>query len=131
MSAVNTYVGMKVHRGIRAPVLPGRGTGGLSGPVIKPLALAAVAQVRAAVSIPVVGVGGIMDAGDAQEFLIAGADAVQVGTATFVNPSAALEVLEGLMALALRSGAVRLPGSLGRAAVSPMPPAGIEPASTG
>ena len=126
VSAVNTYVGMKIHRGIRAPVLPGRGTGGLSGPVIKPLALAAVAQVRAAVSIPVVGVGGIMDAGDAQEFLIAGANAVQVGTATFVNPAAALEVLDGLLALALRSGIGRLPGRL-----AAVPPAGIEPASTG
>jgi len=115
VSAVNTYVGMKVHRGIRAPVLPGRGTGGLSGPVIKPLALAAVAQVRAAVSIPVVGVGGIMDAGDAQEFLIAGANAVQVGTATFVNPAAALEVLDGLLALALRSGIGWPPGRPGGA----------------
>jgi dihydroorotate dehydrogenase (NAD+) catalytic subunit len=130
VSAVNTYVGMKIHRGIRAPVLPGRGTGGLSGPVIKPLALAAVAQVRAAVSIPVVGVGGIMDAGDAQEFLIAGANAVQVGTATFVNPAAALEVLDGLLALALRSGIGRPPGRPG-GAVRAVPPAGIEPASTG
>ena len=104
VSAVNTYVGMKVHRGIRAPVLPGRGTGGLSGPVIKPLALAAVAQVKAAVSIPVIGVGGIMDAGDAQEFLIAGAAAIQVGTATFVNPAAALEVLDGLAGIAARVG---------------------------
>jgi len=108
VSAVNTFVGMKVHRGIRAPVLPGRGTGGLSGPVIKSLALAAVAQVRAAVRIPVVGVGGIVDAFDALEFLIAGADAVQVGTATFANPAAALEVLDGLRAIAERAGARRL-----------------------
>ena len=108
VSAVNTYVGMKIHRGIRGPVLPGRGTGGLSGPVIKPLALAAVAQVRAAVRIPVVAVGGIMDADDALEFLIAGADAVQVGTATFVNPAAALEVLGGLAALAERAGVGRV-----------------------
>jgi dihydroorotate dehydrogenase (NAD+) catalytic subunit len=104
VSAVNTFVGMKVHRGIRAPVLPGRGTGGLSGPVVKPLALAAVAQVRAVVRIPVVGVGGIMDAGDALEFLIAGADAVQVGTATFVTPGAALDVLDGLASVAERAG---------------------------
>ena len=130
VSAVNTYVGMKIHRGIRAPVLPGRGTGGLSGPVLKPLALAAVAQVRAAVSIPVVGVGGIMDAGDALEFLIAGAVAVQVGTATFVNPAAALDVLDGLVALAERDGTAWGGGRRGgdRPAV---PPAGIEPASTG
>jgi dihydroorotate dehydrogenase (NAD+) catalytic subunit len=108
VSAVNTYVGMKIHRGIRAPVLPGRGTGGLSGPVIKPLALAAVAQVRQAVRIPVVGVGGIADAGDALEFLIAGADAVQVGTATFVNPAAALAVLDGLLTAGERAGVSRL-----------------------
>jgi dihydroorotate dehydrogenase (NAD+) catalytic subunit len=108
VSAVNTYVGMKIHRGIRAPVLPGRGTGGLSGPVIKALALAAVAAVRQAVRIPVVGVGGIMDAGDALEFLIAGADAVQVGTATFVNPAAALDVLDGLISAGERAGASRL-----------------------
>ncbi len=105
VSAVNTYVGMKIHRAIRAPVLPGRGTGGLSGPVIKPLALAAVAEVRAAVRIPVVGVGGIVDAADALDFLIAGADAIQVGTATFVNPGAALEVLDGLSSL-IAGGAV-------------------------
>ena len=130
VSAVNTFVGMKVHRGIRAPVLPGRGTGGLSGPVIKPLALAAVAQVRAAVRIPVVGVGGITDAGDAMEFLIAGADAIQVGTATFVNPASALAVLDGLMALAQRAGAGHVAGL--RAPVRPgVPPAGIEPASPG
>ena len=130
VSAINTYVGMKIHRGIRAPVLPGRGTGGLSGPVLKPLALAAVAQVRAAVSIPVVGVGGIMDAGDALEFLIAGAVAVQVGTATFVNPAAALDILDGLVALAERDGTAWIGGRRGgdRSAV---PPAGIEPASTG
>ncbi|MGA8016973.1 MAG: dihydroorotate dehydrogenase [Candidatus Dormiibacterota bacterium] len=96
VSAVNTFVGMKIHRSTRAPVLPGTGTGGLSGPVIKPLALAAVAEVRAAVRIPVVGVGGIADAADALEFLIAGADAIQVGTATFVNPGAGLRVLDGL-----------------------------------
>ena len=121
---------MKIHRGIRAPVLPGRGTGGLSGPVIKPLALAAVAQVSAAVSIPVVGVGGIMDAGDALEFLIAGAVAVQVGTATFVNPAASLEILDGLMAIATRAGVRRL-GELRGPALPAVPPAGIEPASTG
>jgi dihydroorotate dehydrogenase (NAD+) catalytic subunit len=123
VSAVNTYVGMKVHRGIRAPVLPGRGTGGLSGPVIKSLALAVVAQVSAAVSIPVIGVGGIMDAGDALEFLIAGAAAVQVGTATFVNPGAALEALDGLVALA-RAASVQRIGDLGRPSLLPRGRAG-------
>nr|MDQ2960518.1 tRNA-dihydrouridine synthase [Candidatus Dormibacteraeota bacterium] len=96
VSAVNTFVGMKIHRHSRRPVLPGAGTGGLSGPAIKPLALAAVAAVRAAVRIPVVGVGGIMDAGDAVDFLVAGADAVQVGTASFVTPLAAPGIVDGL-----------------------------------
>ena len=132
MSAVNTYVGMKVHRGIRAPVLPGRGTGGLSGPVIKPLALAAVAQVRAAVRIPVVGVGGIMDAGDALEFLIAGADAVQVGTATFVNPGGGPRGAGGSDGPRppLRDRAACRARSAGPPSAA-VPPAGIEPASTG
>ncbi|HWW08709.1 MAG TPA: dihydroorotate dehydrogenase [Candidatus Acidoferrales bacterium] len=97
VSAVNTYVGLKVHRRTGRPVLPD-GTGGLSGPAIQPLALAAVAQVRAAVDIPVVGVGGIVDAASALDFFTVGADAVQVGTATFVDPSTALRVLEGIAA---------------------------------
>ena len=97
VSAVNTYVGMKVHRRTGRPVLP-QGTGGLSGPAIQPLALAAVAQVTAAVDIPVVGVGGIVDADSALDFFTAGADAVQVGTATFVDPSTALRVLDGIAA---------------------------------
>ncbi len=126
LSAVNTFVGMKIHRGISRPVLPGRGTGGLSGPVIKPLALAAVAQVQDAVRIPVVGIGGITDAGDALEFLIAGASAVQVGTATFVDPGAGLRVLDGLLDLAVRRGARTLPQLAG--ARSPLvPDAGTNP----
>ncbi|MFN2569189.1 MAG: dihydroorotate dehydrogenase [Candidatus Dormibacteria bacterium] len=96
VSAVNTFVGMKIHRGTLRPVLP-TGTGGLSGPAIKPLALAAVARVRAAVSVPVVAAGGISGPGDALEFMAAGADAVQVGTATFVDPSTALRVLDGVV----------------------------------
>jgi dihydroorotate dehydrogenase (NAD+) catalytic subunit len=97
VSAVNTYVGLKVHRRTGRPVLP-EGTGGLSGPAIHPLALAAVAQVSAAVDIPVVGVGGIVDTDSALDFFTAGADAVQVGTATFVDPSTALLVLDGITA---------------------------------
>jgi dihydroorotate dehydrogenase (NAD+) catalytic subunit len=77
-------------------VLPGSGVGGLSGPVIKPLALAAVAAVRAAVSIPVVGMGGITNTADAVDFFIAGADAIQVGTATFTDPMTAVRVVDGL-----------------------------------
>jgi dihydroorotate dehydrogenase (NAD+) catalytic subunit len=108
ISAVNTYVGMKVHLGVRRPVLPRGGTGGLSGPAIKPLALAAVAAVRAAVRVPVVGIGGIATAADALEFFVAGAEAVQVGTASFADCGAALEVLDGCVAYAGRHRLRRL-----------------------
>lgn len=108
VSAVNTYVGMKVHLGIRRPVLPGRGTGGLSGPAIKPLALAAVARVRAAVRIPVVGIGGIGSATDVLEFFVAGADAVQIGTANFADPTVALRILNELAAVGERMRLQRL-----------------------
>jgi dihydroorotate dehydrogenase (NAD+) catalytic subunit len=95
VSAVNTYIGRKIHRASGRSVLP-LGTGGLSGPAIQPLALAAVAAICEAVDIPVIGVGGIVDAESARDFLIVGASAVQVGTATFVNPETALQVLDGL-----------------------------------
>jgi dihydroorotate dehydrogenase (NAD+) catalytic subunit len=107
VSAVNTYVGMKIHLRLRRPVLP-RGTGGLSGPAIKPLALAAVAAVRGAVAIPVIGAGGIASAADALEFFVAGADAVQVGTANFVDPQVSLRVLDGVVEYAQRTGLRRL-----------------------
>ncbi len=108
VSAINTVVGMKVSLALRRPVLAGSGTGGLSGPAIKPVALAAVARVRAAVAIPVIGIGGIADAADALEFFVAGADAVQVGTQTFVEPDAALRVLDGCRAYAGEAGLARL-----------------------
>ena len=95
ISAVNTYVGTKIHRASGRPVLP-NGTGGLSGPAIHAQAVAAVAQVCAAVSIPVVGVGGITDTGSASDFLVSGAVAVQVGTASFVDPWTALNVAAAL-----------------------------------
>ena len=95
VSAVNTYVGMKIHRASGRPVLAG-GSGGISGPAIHPLALAAVADVRAAVDIPVIGVGGIVDGDSALDFFVAGADAVQVGTANFVDPATSLEVIAHL-----------------------------------
>lgn len=107
ISAVNTYIGMKVHLGVRRPVLP-RGTGGLSGPAIKPLALAAVAAVRAAVRIPIVGIGGVAGAEDVLEYFVAGADAVQVGTANFVDPAIGLRILDGVVDRARRMGLRRL-----------------------
>jgi dihydroorotate dehydrogenase (NAD+) catalytic subunit len=93
---------MKIVLDDRRPVLPGLGLGGLSGPAIKPLALAAVAKVRRAVGIPVIGIGGIATAADALEFLVAGADAVQVGTANFTNPQASQEIVQGCLVYAAR-----------------------------
>jgi len=95
VSAINTYVGMAIDVRRRRPALS-RGTGGLSGPAIKPLALNAVWQVAAEVRIPVIGVGGIMTPGDALEFLLAGAAAVQLGTVNYVRPQAAREVHDGI-----------------------------------
>ncbi len=97
LSAINTYVGMAIDVRRRRPVLS-RGSGGLSGPAIKPLALHAVWQVAAAVSIPVIGIGGITTAGDALEFLLAGAAALQLGTVNYIRPEAAREVHDGIAA---------------------------------
>ena len=95
VSAINTYVGMAIDVRRRRPVLS-RVSGGLSGPAIKPLALHAVWQVAQAVRIPVIGIGGIMTPGDALEFLLAGAVAVQLGTVNYIRPQAAHEVHEGI-----------------------------------
>ena len=92
---INTLKGMAIDIKKRCPVL-GSVTGGLSGPAIKPVALAMVYEVAGAVEIPVVGCGGIISGSDAVEFIMAGASAVQVGTASFANPRAALDVLEGV-----------------------------------
>jgi dihydroorotate dehydrogenase (NAD+) catalytic subunit len=95
VSAVNTYLGMAIDWRKRRPVL-GRGFGGLSGPCIKPLALKVVHALAKAVDVPVIGIGGIETADDAMEFLVAGATAIQVGTANYYRPRAAIEILEGL-----------------------------------
>jgi len=107
VTAVNTYVGMKIAVPRRAPVLPGLGTAGLSGPAIKPLAMAAVARLRQALSIPIIGIGGIGSAQDALEFFVAGADAVQVGTANFYRPGVAAEVVEGCLRFAEENALAR------------------------
>ena len=95
LSLVNTITGMSIDIETRRPKLANI-TGGLSGPAIKPVALRMVWQVAQSVKIPVIGVGGIVCAEDAIEFLIAGAVAVQVGTANFVNPHATIDIIEGI-----------------------------------
>ena len=91
----NTFRGMAIDINKKKPALANI-TGGLSGPAIKPLALALVYEVAGAVSIPVVGCGGIATANDALEFIMAGASAIEVGSASFANPLASLEILEGI-----------------------------------
>ena len=95
VSLINTLTGMSVNLKTRTPHLKNV-TGGLSGPAIKPIALRMVWQVVQRVSIPVIGIGGIMTAEDALEFLILGAKAVQIGTANFINPRATLDAIEGM-----------------------------------
>jgi dihydroorotate dehydrogenase (subfamily 1) family protein len=95
ISLINTLAGMAVDLKKRKPHLKNI-TGGLSGPAIKPVALRMVWQVVQRVSVPVIGIGGIMTAEDALEFLILGAKAVQIGTANFINPHATIDILEGM-----------------------------------
>jgi dihydroorotate dehydrogenase (NAD+) catalytic subunit len=95
VSLINTLLGMAIDADTRRPKLA-RVVGGLSGPAIKPVALRMVWQVAQAVSIPIVGMGGVMNGTDAVEFMLAGATAVAVGTANFVDPSATTRVLDGL-----------------------------------
>lgn len=95
LSVINTLLGMAIDIRKRKPVL-GNIMGGLSGPAVKPVAVRAVWQVYQRVKIPIIGMGGIMNAADALEFILAGATAVAVGTASFINPRAAIEVLEGI-----------------------------------
>lgn len=95
VSLVNTFVGMAIDAEKKKPLLSTI-TGGLSGPAIKPIALRMVWQVSSAVQIPVVAMGGIMNASDAIEFLLAGATAVQVGTALFKNPFTPIQIIDGI-----------------------------------
>ena len=95
VSLVNTFLALAIDIQTKRPKLANI-TGGLSGPAIKPIALRMVWEVAKIVKIPVIGGGGIMNTQDALEFIIAGADAVSVGTATFVNPRATIEIIDGL-----------------------------------
>jgi dihydroorotate dehydrogenase (NAD+) catalytic subunit len=95
ISLINTLKGMVIDTARRRPLL-GNIFGGLSGPAIKPIALYLVYTVAGAVKVPVIGCGGITTSSDALEFIMAGASAIQVGTANFTNPRAPLDVLEGI-----------------------------------
>ncbi len=95
VSLINTLVGMAINAETRKPVLS-TVTGGLSGPAIKPVALRMVWQVHKAVNIPIVGIGGIMNATDAIEFFLAGASVIQVGTANFIDPGVTEKIITGI-----------------------------------
>jgi dihydroorotate dehydrogenase (NAD+) catalytic subunit len=95
LTLINAIKGMAIDIGRRRPIL-GTGSGGLSGPAIKPVALYMVYQVAQSIDVPLIGCGGISSANDALEFIMAGANAVQVGTATMVNPYAPNDIVAGL-----------------------------------
>ena len=98
MSLVNTFLAMVIDVETRRPKIS-NGVGGLSGPAIRPIAVRMVHECRQAVKIPIIGMGGIADARDALEFMIAGATAVQVGTANFVDPLIWPKLLDGITRL--------------------------------
>lgn len=103
LSLINTLYGMSIDTVKRRPIL-GNVTGGLSGPAIRPVALYHVHRVSRAVHIPVIGLGGIMDADDAAQFMLAGAAAVQIGTANFASPGSARRIVAGLASYCRRQG---------------------------
>jgi dihydroorotate dehydrogenase (NAD+) catalytic subunit len=103
LSLINTLTGMVIDIHRQRPVL-GNVSGGLSGPAIRPIALHMVHQVAGRVNIPVIGIGGIVTAEDALQFLMAGACAVQVGTGNFVNPRATLDIIDGLATFCRNEG---------------------------
>ncbi len=113
ISLVNTFVGMAIDAETRKPMLSTI-TGGLSGPAIKPIALRMVWQVAETVKVPVIGMGGIMNTADAIEFMLAGAAAVQVGTALFKDPFIPLQIIEGLNEYLERHNIDRVQDLIGR-----------------
>jgi dihydroorotate dehydrogenase (NAD+) catalytic subunit len=103
LSLINTIPAIAIDIETRKPKLANI-TGGLSGPAIKPIAVRMVWEASKAVKIPVIGIGGIINAEDAIEFILAGATAIEVGTANFVNPKATTEIIEGIEAYLQRKG---------------------------
>ncbi|MCT4587314.1 MAG: dihydroorotate dehydrogenase [Carboxylicivirga sp.] len=103
ISLINTLLGMAIDAKTRKPILSTI-TGGLSGPAVKPVALRMVWQVAQAVNVPVVGMGGIMNTMDAVEFMLAGASAIQVGTANFIDPCVTAKIVDGLESYCQENG---------------------------
>jgi len=113
VSLINTITGMAIDIRTRKPKLANV-TGGLSGPAVKPIALRMVWEVYGSVKVPIIGMGGIMDAADALEFILAGATAVAVGTANFVNPTATLDIIEGIKAFVVENDVPDIRELIGR-----------------
>lgn len=113
LSLINTLLGMAIDVRCRKPRLANR-TGGLSGPAIRPVAVRMVWQTALSVPLPIIGMGGIVTAEDALEFILAGASAVAVGTANFVNPRTTIDVIEGLGAILEEQGAADLRSLVGK-----------------
>jgi dihydroorotate dehydrogenase (NAD+) catalytic subunit len=103
VSLINTLLGIAVNAETRKPLLSTI-TGGLSGPAVKPIALRMVWQVSKAVNIPIIGMGGIMNATDAIEFMLAGASAIEVGTANFIDPTVTMKIVDGIEEYMRRHG---------------------------
>ncbi len=103
LSLINTLLGMAIDIKSRKPKIANI-TGGLSGPAIRPVAVRIVWQVYRAVGLPIIGMGGIMNASDAVEFMLAGATAVAVGTANFINPTASVEIVDGIEKYLVENG---------------------------
>jgi dihydroorotate dehydrogenase (NAD+) catalytic subunit len=132
VTLINTCQGMAVDWRRKRPML-GNVIGGLSGPAIKPIALRCVHQVRQAVDIPIVGVGGIMTLDDCMEFFVTGATAVQIGTANFAEPVASARLLASLPAALAEVGAKAMGDVIGTLALPPRdacPPTAAPPSES-
>lgn len=113
ISLINTILGMAIDVNTKKPILANI-KGGLSGPAIKPIALRMVFEVAQVVKVPIVGQGGIMNATDALEFIIAGATAIAVGTANFVDPTAAIKIIEGIEDYLIKNNISRISELIGK-----------------
>jgi len=120
ISLINTLVGMAIDVRTRRPKI-GNVTGGLSGPAIRPVAVRMVWQVRQAVRLPILGMGGIVTGEDAVEFLLAGATAVAVGTANFIDPTSSVKVIQGLYDYCAANGIAQIRQLVGGLEVPPRP----------